>query len=292
MYFGYLLILLSATAFGFMPIFAIYAYDHNVSVNTLLFLRFTFATIIFFSYLILKKKLVTITKKQVFLFLLLGGVLYTLQSSFYFSSVKYIPASLAALLLYLYPVFVAILSFFINKEKLTKVLIISIFISLFGIVFVLGAPTENVNLIGVFLALAAAVVYSIYIIVGGRVTANLHPVVTSAYITLFAAISFFLLGVSSNTLQLNFNLVGWLSILCISIFSSVISMAAFFAGIKLIGPTKGSILSMIEPVITIAFSTVLFKENMEFLQLMGGGIVLIGAFLVVITSEKKKLSEN
>ncbi|WP_088040771.1 DMT family transporter [Bacillus sp. EAC] len=292
MYIGYLLILLSATAFGLMPIFAIYAYDQNISVNTLLFLRFTFATIIFFGYLLVRKKLVSITFKQLALFLLLGGVLYTLQSSFYFSSVKYIPASLAALLLYLYPVFVSILSFFVNKEKLTKTIILSIFISLVGIMFVLGSPTENPNIIGISLALAAAVVYSIYIIVGGRVTLQLPPIVTCAYITLFAAISFLIVGVSTNSLHVHFSLVGWLAILSISIISSVISMLSFFAGIKLIGPTKGSILSMIEPVITILFSTILFNERMNLLQLFGGTVVLVGAFIVVISSEKKKISRN
>jgi len=292
MYIGYLLILLSATAFGLMPIFAIYAYDQNISVNTLLFLRFTFATIIFFGYLLVRKKLVLITFKQLALFLLLGGVLYTLQSSFYFSSVKYIPASLAALLLYLYPVFVSILSFFVNKEKLTKTIILSILISLIGIMFVLGSPTESPNIIGILLALAAAVVYSIYIIVGGRITLQVPPIVTCAYITLFAAISFLIVGVSTNSLHMHFSLVGWLSILSISIISSVISMLSFFAGIKLIGPTKGSILSMIEPVITILFSTILFNERMNLLQLFGGTVVLAGAFIVVISSEKKKISRN
>lgn len=292
MYYGYFLILLSATAFGLMPIFAIYAYDHHVSVNTLLFLRFSFASIIFFSYILMKKKLVSISKKQILTFFLLGSVLYTLQSSFYFSSIKYIPASLAALILYLYPVFVAILSFFVNKEKLTKFIIISTIISLFGIILVLGSPTGHLNLLGILLALGAAVIYSIYIIIGGRVTLQVPPFITSAFIAMFAAISFLLVGLTTNTLQFHFSLVGWLSILCISIISSVISMASFFAGIKLVGPTKGAILSMIEPVITILFSTILLHENMKILQLLGGAIVLIGAALVVITSEKKKMIDN
>ena len=292
MYLGYFLILLSATAFGLMPIFAIYAYDHQVSVNTLLFLRFSFASIIFFSYLFMKKGFVSITKKQFITFFLLGSILYTLQSSFYFSSIKYIPASLAALILYLYPVFVAILSFFVNKEKLTKFMVISMIISLFGILLVLGTPTDHMNLFGILLALSAAIVYSIYIIVGGRVTLQVPPLVTSAFIALFAAISFLIVGLTTNTLQFHFSIVGWLSILCISIISSVISMASFFAGIKLIGPTKSAILSMVEPVITIIFSTILLHENMNLLQLVGGAIVLLGAALVVITSEKKKLIEN
>ncbi|QKE72157.1 DMT family transporter [Arthrobacter citreus] len=292
MYFGYLLILLSATAFGLMPIFALYAYDQNISVNTLLFLRFTFAAIMFFSYLVFTKKLVTITKKQLLLFILLGGILYMLQSSFYFSSVKYIPASLAALILYLYPVFVALLSFLVNKEQFTKTITISILLSLIGIILVLGTPAENINLFGIILALSAAVVYSIYIIVGGRVSLEVPPLVTSAYISLFASISFFLVGMSTSSIHIHLKFVGWLSILGISIISSVIAMSAFFTGVKLIGPTKGAVLSMVEPVVTIMCSTILFHENMSLFQLLGGTVVLGGALLVVVTSEKKKIVEN
>ncbi|MFF3022457.1 DMT family transporter [Gottfriedia sp. NPDC057948] len=292
MYFGYILILISAIAFGLMPIFALYAYDQNVSVNTLLFLRFTFASIMFFSYLVVSKKLVKITKKQLVMFVLLGGVLYMLQSSFYFSSVKYIPASLAALILYLYPIFVAILSFLVNKEQLTKNIMLSIVLSLIGIVLVLGAPAENVNPFGILLALAAAIVYSIYIIVGGRVSIHVPPLVTSAYISLFASISFLLVGVSTSTIHIHFKFIGWISILGISIISSVISMGTFFAGVKRIGPTKGAVLSMVEPVVTISFSTILFHENMSLLQIIGGTIVLSGALLVVLTSEKRNIVEN
>ena len=39
---GYGLILLSATGFAFIPIFALYAYDSGVTVTTLLFLRYAF----------------------------------------------------------------------------------------------------------------------------------------------------------------------------------------------------------------------------------------------------------
>jgi drug/metabolite transporter (DMT)-like permease len=121
---------------------------------------------------------------------------------------------------------------------------------------------------------------------------HVPPFVTSAYISLFAAISFLLVGVSSNTIHIHFKFIGWISILGISIISSVISMGTFFAGVKRIGPTKGAVLSMVEPVVTITFSTILFHENMSLLQMIGGTIVLGGALLVVLTSEKRKIVEN
>lgn len=283
---GYVLIVLSAISFSLIPAFALYAYDSGVTTTTLLFLRFAIAAVIFFSYLLIKGEKLTLTKKQFVSLLLLGGALYTLQSSLYFTSVKYIPTSLAALLLYLYPIFVAALSFFFNKEPLTKKVILSISLSLIGIIFVLGAPKGTISVFGILLASASAVVYSTYILIGDRVTKQLPPMITSAYIALFSSISFFFLGSFTDSLSFEFDRPGWVMIGGVAFFCSVVAMSTFFAGMNLIGPTKASILSMLEPVCTFALSTVLFQEEMSALQLLGGFLVLSGAIFVVLAREK------
>jgi drug/metabolite transporter (DMT)-like permease len=292
MLWGYLHIILSATSFALIPIFAIYAYDSGVSTTTLLFLRFTIASIIFFGYIFLKIKNWKITKKQIGYLILLGGILYTIQSTFYFTSVKYIPASLAALLLYLYPIFVAILSFFVNKEKPTVKIIIAITLSLVGIILVLGAPKGQISPIGIFFASGAAVVYSIYILIGDRVTKQLSPIITCAFITLFSAFSLLIGGTFTHTISFQFGNTGWIMALCVAFFCSVVAMFTFFAGMNIIGPTKASILSMIEPVVTFILSAILFHEKMTALQLVGGIIVLLGAILVVLAREKNIQKEK
>jgi drug/metabolite transporter (DMT)-like permease len=292
MFWGYVYIILSATSFALIPVFAIYAYDGGVSTTTLLFLRFAIASIIFFGYIFLKMKNWQITKKQIVYLILLGGILYTAQSTFYFTSVKYIPASLAALLLYLHPIFVAILSFIFNKEKLSKKIIIAVTLSLTGIVLVLGSPKGNINLVGILFAIGAAVVYSIYIIIGDRVTKKVSPMITCAFITLFSACSLFIGGTFTHTISFQFGKIGWIMAVGVALFCSVIAMFTFFAGMNIIGPTKASILSMIEPVVTFILSTILFHERMSALQLMGGVIVLFGAILVVLASKKNPQSVN
>lgn len=285
MIWGYLLIITSAIGFGLMPIFVSYAYDSEVSLTTLLFLRFAFTSIIFFAYIFLKKIKININRSQLLYLILLGGILYTLQSTFYFSSIKYIPASLAVLLLYLYPVFVAILSFFINKEKLSLKLFISIAISLTGMILVLGAPSLEINFVGILLALGAAIIYSFYIIFGNRMALQLSPIITSAFIALFASLSLLIGGLFTKTLSFDFNSSGWIPILGTTLFSSTIAMIAFFKGMNIIGPTKASILSMVEPVITIIFSIFLLHDTMSVTQFIGGIIIIVGAIFVVIVRE-------
>lgn len=285
---GYLLVLLSAVGFGLIPIFALYSYQSGVTVTTLLFLRFAIAAFFFFAYAVFKlKKWTSISRKQILFMILLGGGLYTVQSLFYFLSVQYITASLASLLVYLYPIFVAVLSFFTNKERFSRSLLASIVVSLFGMVLILGLPNGTIQIKGVLLAIGSAIVYSLFIVFGNRVIQQIPSIITSAFVTLSAALSFFIWGMSNGTLDFNFGSTGWLSILGMVLFSTILAMFTLFAGMNITGPVKASILSMIEPFITAIFSTLLLNEKIAVTQIIGGCIVLAGAISVVLMRENR-----
>ena len=269
-----------------MSIFAVYAYGAGVSVSTLLFLRFLFAAILFFGLLALRKEGLRLVRKQVVALFVLGGVLYTLQSLSFFSAVQYIPTSMAALLLYTFPVFVAVLTYFVEKEPLRRKTILAMLISLVGLGLVLGLSFGGIQPIGVMLALAAALFYSVYIVVGNRVVKGLSPFVTAGYISLFAAISTFFVAQKDGGLALSFGAVGWWALVGIVVFSTVMAIGFFFRGLQLIGSTKASVLSTLEPVVTIVFSALLFGESFTLLQLLGGVAVLAGAVLIVSGQEK------
>jgi len=289
-YCGVILILISACSFALMPIFALYAYQGNATVNTILFLRFALAAIIFFIYIAIKVEKVVISRSLFRSLLFIGGILYTLQSSLYFESVKYISTSLQALLFYTYPIFVALLSFLIDIERPNSKLIASIAISVFGLFLVLGTSFKMLNFLGTFLALGAAAVYSVYIIISNRVTKDISPVVTSAFITLSSAFAFLIMGLSTNSLTFSFARSAWLPILGIVLFSTVISIFTLFRGMELLGSTRAAILSMIEPLTTIALSSMLFHDRLTPLQWLGGILVLVGAVMVVISKEQRRES--
>ena len=215
---GVLLIMLSAFGFGLMPIFATYAYAGGVNVPTLLFLRFSLAAICLFAYLCWRRTVWRLRRRELLSLLFLGAVLYTLQSTFYFSAVRYIPASLAALILYLYPVFVAGLAVWLEKEHLSLHTVLPAILSLTGIAVVLGAPLGDVDGFGVLLAFGAAIVYSVYITLGRRVVAAVSPLMTSAIISAFAALSFLLFGLADSSLQFAFSGATWAVIAGVVVF--------------------------------------------------------------------------
>jgi drug/metabolite transporter (DMT)-like permease len=285
LYAGVLYVFLSAAGFGVMSIFTVYAYEAGAVVTTLLFLRFLLAAALFFLLLLVKREPLRISKQQGVALFCLGGVLYTLQSFSFFSAVSYIPPSLAALLLYTFPVYVAVLSYFVEKETLKKKTVLAMLLSMAGLAMVLGTSFGGIRPIGIVYALAAAMIYSVYIVVGNRVVKGLSSYVTSAYISLFAACSTFFAAQANGGIQLGFGVQGWLALLGIVFFSTVLAIACFFRGLQLIGSTKASVLSMLEPVVTICFSALLFSETLTWLQLLGGTAVLLGAVLIVANRE-------
>jgi len=279
---GILLVLLSAAGFGLMPVFASYAYATGLNVPTLLFLRFIIGAIILFGYLSLARKKWVATRKDLALFFLLGGVLYALQAFGYFSAIRYMPVPLVALILYLYPVFVAVISHFVNKEHLSKKVVWAIAVSLLGMALVLGRPGGNVNLTGLLYALGAAVVYSSYIIIGNRVALNAPPLVASSFIVLFASIPFLVSGALTGSLQFRFPAMGWPLVLGVGSLSTALPIFCFLRGMNATGPTRASIVSMLEPVVTIAAAAVLLGQRMSVVQAAGGLLVIGGAALVVL----------
>jgi len=287
-YTGVALVLLSTLGFGLMPIFALFTFGEGVNVVTLLQLRFLFAALFLFAYLRLRGEKIAVSRRELAMLFVLGGVLYACQSSFYFSSVRYIPASLAVLLLYTYPVFVALLSVVVDKEKLTVGTVLAMVLSTAGLTLILGASPTEVSPLGVLLALGAAVAYSIYIVLGNRVVKQLSPTITTAFVALFASLSLSASGLATDSLHYHLTLHAWLTLMAIVAFSTIMAMLTLFRGLELIGPTKASILSMVEPLITFGFSALFFAERLTLTQLAGGVAVLLGAVLVIRAWEQVK----
>ncbi|MGC7845799.1 DMT family transporter [Desulforudis sp. 1088] len=280
---GVSLVIVSAVGFGLLPILALYAYQAGASVTTLLFVRFSLASLALLTYAAVKVKEWPATRFQWASLFVLGGVFYTVQSSSYLSSVKYIPASLAALLLYSYPIFVTVLSYLVNKEKLTVLRLLSIGLCSLGTAMILGVSFDAVNFLGVFLALTAAVVYSCYIVLGNSVVAQLSPIVTSAFVSSFASLSLLIIALSTGTLEFRLSLNAWAAMCGIALFSTVIAMFAFFQGLKFIGSTRASIISTAEPLVTVAFAAALWQEKLTLLQMLGGLSVMAGGVFAVLS---------
>ncbi|QMU78296.1 DMT family transporter [Streptacidiphilus sp. PB12-B1b] len=278
---GFLLIGLSAVCFGLMPVFAVHAYGAGLNVPTLLFLRFAIASGLFLPYAwwySARRQRLRISRADLVRLVLLGGVLYAAQSTLYFSAVRHISPALAALLLYLYPALVAVGAALLGRDRLTPMVAVSVLVTLGGVTLSLGHLGGRLGITGIAEALGAAVVYTVYILYGDRLSGGgLPPVVVTGFVSFFAALSFLVVGVSGGSLSFGFRPLGWVPVLCVALVSTVVAILCFFSGLALIGPTKSSLGSMLEPVVSIVASALLLGGELTGWQLVGAAMVLTGA---------------
>jgi drug/metabolite transporter (DMT)-like permease len=80
--------------------------------------------------------------------------------------------------------------------------------------------------------------------------------------------------------DIGFGARGWFWLSMLVLVSTVAAILLFFAGLASVGPTMTSLLSDIEPVVTVVAAALVFSESLTVGQVLGGALVL-GAVLVV-----------
>jgi drug/metabolite transporter (DMT)-like permease len=111
------------------------------------------------------------------------------------------------------------------------------------------------------------------------VAARIEPVVLSTLLCSGAATTLTVAALLSGDLHPeHVSAVGfaWLGVL--AVVSTVGAITLFFAGVRRVGPTAASILSTLEPVVTVAFAFGTFGESLEPTQFAGGALVVLAVF--------------
>lgn len=273
---GVVLIVISAAAFGTLAILGRYAYADGLDTFTILALRFSIAALIMAVLLIVRRESLP-RGRSLFQLIGMGALGYVGQSFSYLTAIKYASAGLVALLLYLYPAFVAILSATFLKEKFTRLKIVALIIATLGAA--LTANPQGGSWTGILLAITAAAIYSVYIIVGTTVLKRVSAIQSSTVIFAGAGVVFSALAIINGP-QLPHSSAGWTALIAIILVSTILPVVAFLAGLKRIGPTNASLLSTLEPVVTVLLAAWLFGEILQSAALMGGGLILIAVILL------------
>jgi drug/metabolite transporter (DMT)-like permease len=283
---GSLLVLVSAFCFSAMSFFALRAYAADITVSTLLFLRFALTALCLFGVMAVRGDRLRLNWRQTAGVAVLG-LCYMLQSTCFFQSVRYISPALTTLILYSYPMLVALLSVVVDREQLTRRTIGALLLSVIGAAFIVGAGGP-LNSTGALLALGAAVIYSCYIVIGNRVIRQLPPLTATAHVAWWASLTFLLTGLAGRSLDFGFPVTAWPAVIGLALISTVLAMVAFFAGLERIGSTRASILSTAEPLLTAVLSAVILQQPLTLVQGVGGLAIVTGGLLAVLPQPAKR----
>jgi len=254
-----------------MAIFAKLAYQDGVSLSTMLFLRFTFAGLLLAAWGMAHGQAWPRGRDLLWL-LAMGGVGYVGQSYCYFSALQHASAGLVALLLYLYPAIVTLLSALLFGRRIGPGRGWAVAVALAGTALTVGGDLNSEPL-GVVLGIGTALIYSLYILAGEGVMRRVPPLPAATVVMLAAAAVYG--GAAFNAgLAPPATSAGWLAVLAIAIFSTLLAILGFLKGMEKLGATDASTLSTLEPLITIGLAAIVLGEVVSELQVVGGGLIL------------------
>ncbi|MGC4942625.1 DMT family transporter [Kribbella sp. DT2] len=278
---GPLLCLLSAVCFGAMAIFGKLAYDAGVDVGDLLLVRFAVAAALLLVVAGTTGALRGVPRRSLVAGLAMGGVGYATQSGLFFGALERIDASLLALILYAYPALVTIGAIALRRERASSRRIAALLIASAGTALVLGgAASGSLDPLGAAMGFGAAVAYTIYILAGDRIGAGMSPVALSSLVCTGAACTFAVFSTVQGGPRFDFAPSGWLWLTAIAVVSTVAAILTFFAGLARVGPSAASILSTLEPVVTVLLAATIFGESLNSTQLLGGAVVLAAVLVI------------
>ncbi len=296
---GLLFAIIGAALFGMKSIFIKLAFAEGVDTITLLALRMIIACPLYGVILwwALKKQpqiINLISVKDLLIILNLGFVGYYLASILDFEGLHYISAQLERLVLFAYPVIVALLSWFLFAEKITKRVWLSLVFTYIGIVFLFSYESANANqsiTLGTILVGLAALSFAFYVLYSRvyiqRYGSLIFTSLAMLSSTLFVLIHFF---ITHSINDLNVGLLVLLYAALLSVVSTLIPSFLVSEAISCIGGTKTSIIGSFGPVTTVMFAVFILGEEFGLPHLIGMLLVIIG--LLILNTKSSNIQKN
>jgi drug/metabolite transporter (DMT)-like permease len=208
-----------------------------------------------------------------------------------FTGFEYASIALVLICFYTYPVIVAAAATRVYHEPLTALRVISLVLATAGLVLVVVSPMldggeADVGALGLLLGLLAAVAQAVHALIAGRGYSSLPAPQAAVALAVIQALGF--LGVTAlagaaSSLAEPFQADGaWTWIVLAATIGLAIPTAAVLAGFLRLGPTRASILMLLEPLVAVLLAALLLSQRPSPIQLLGGALVLVGSLIAQV----------
>jgi drug/metabolite transporter (DMT)-like permease len=212
--------------------------------------------------------------------------------------------ALTLIVFYTFPVMVAIAAVPLYGEHLGIRKAAAIALAVVGLILLLLAPDPDgaglgLDGLGVLFAFGAALCQVGYALVGARGFASVPAFQSATVLRLFSLLLYgivlvpllLLLGEGADLTQPLGSIAAWALIIAAGAIAAALPTALLVAGYRRVGPTRGAVLMLVEPVTGVILAALLLAEQPTTVQLAGGCLVLAGAALVQLAPVSRSTSE-
>jgi drug/metabolite transporter (DMT)-like permease len=233
-------------------------------------------------------------------FFLLYGLCLSLFNSMWTFSVQFNGAAIATVLAFSSPAMTAALAHYILHEPMNRTKLLSLALSLPGIVLVSGAvdPTAwKVNAAGIIFGLLTGFMFACYNMLG-KTSSNkgIDPWTTMIYGFSSAIVFLFLFNVLANALGgqpvlgnflwLGSSVGGWALLLLLGVGPTIGGYGLYLVSLGFLPATAANLIGALEPAFTAIWAYLLFHEQLTFIQIVGSLLVFASVILLRFGEER------
>ncbi|GGH53206.1 EamA family transporter [Paenibacillus silvae] len=229
------------------------------------------------------------------LLLMAAGTPTVITGLVYYQSLRYIPASLAIILLFQFTWISVLIQAISKRQRPDKVTFLTLLILFGGTLLAAGFLEQGLGEfsgLGIALGLMAAVSYSLFVLFSGKAVPSAHPAFRSAWMVTGGLILLCILFPPTFL----FNGLIWSQLLVFGLllgfFGAFIPPVLFAIGVPHIGGDMAGILGAVELPVAVLLSSIVLHEHVSGLQWIGVIIVLIGVALPELYKMRMRRSQS
>ena len=256
---GYLLIFTAAVLWGLIGVFSYNILAAGVGPLELAFWRALLAGGMFVTHAASTRQLKVARRRDLLAFAAFSLVGITLFYASYALAVQYGGVSLASILLYSAPAFVALAAWFLLNETLTRRKLGLLALTLTGVVLVSrgGGAGVNVSEPALLWGLTAALSYSSYYLFGKWALERYSPVTINAFVMPLGALGLLpLVDFSAKSPAV------WGLLVLLAALSTYAAYGLYYAGLKRVEASRAVLVASVEPVVAALLGALLFGERL------------------------------
>jgi drug/metabolite transporter (DMT)-like permease len=281
---------LAGFGYAFTIIFGSRLADAGLQSPTVLSIRFAISGTILLVITTARRKPVLPEPGERLGIFLLGAIGYMTESSLFFAGIARGSTAAVTLLFYVYPALVTVIESVRHRRRPSSRVVGALALSIGGSALVAGAAGKvDIEPLGVVFALAAAVAFATYAVVGSTVSEKSEAMVTGAWVAFGACVSFTLRAVVGPGYA---ETAGHWPELVGNGVANAVAFGMMFSALGLLGAARTTVVLTTEAVFAVILSVLLLDESLAPLQIVGAVAVLGAAITVAATQTDDELVEK
>lgn len=288
-YLGYAYVLVAATLWGMIGPLARLAFEQGLTPLEVAFWRAALGWILFALHALMIGQY-RVQGRDLPVIVVFGLVCIGIFYGAYQKTVELGGASMAAVLLYTAPAWVALLAWLFLKEQLGRTKLLALSMTIIGVFGVsLGPDGLTVlhqggwNLAAVSFGLLSGFTYALYYLFGKH------------YLGRYSAATLMLFALPVGALAIlpwvdfqSKNMLAWAVLCSLGLITTYGAFLAYCAGLRRLEATRASVVATFEPVVAASIAYVWWQERMGWLGLWGAGLILGAALIMVLADSRDR----